>query len=205
MSVSKAKTSQAPIIRLPLDNKLSPTWRWARSDYNSKHCNMSPLLMHAHMWTYCKLYIKYYLLLCANTRKQTTIHTKWNHPSSVKKQRGDHARKPVPNVVHVLLMREEQNNAVGINNVKQLQLFTQLSKRGGQQIILSSVRRVTIVHCTPAQYCTRPDTHSLHFLITSSPSSCGGDFVILQWQNSFCFRLGLVRSCHQQLCFSCWD
>lgn len=97
---------------------------------------------------------------------------------------------------------EEQNNAVGINNVNQPQLFTQLSKRGGQQIILSSVRRVTIFHCTPG---TRPDTHSLHFLITSSPSSCGGDLVILQWQNSFCFRLGLVRSCHQQLCFSCWD
>lgn len=198
MSVSKAKTS-----KLPLDNKLSPTRRRARSDYNSKHCNMSPLLMHAHMWTYCRL--KYCLLLCAITRKQTTIHTKWNHPSSVKKQRRDHARKPVPNVVHVLLMREEQNNAVGINNVNQPQLFTQLSKRGGQQIILSSVRRVTIFHCTPAQYGTRPDTHALHFLITSSPSSCGGDLVILQWQNRFCFRLGLVRSCHQQLCFSCWD
>lgn len=64
----------------------------------------------------------------------TQQHAHSIHILSVEKQRGDREKRPVQNVAHVLLMREEHNNAVDINNVKQAQLFTQLAERDGQQL-----------------------------------------------------------------------
>lgn len=116
-------------------------------------------------------------------------------------------------------MREEQNSAVDINNVNQLQFFSGLAERDRQRFIRSQWGELNFSHAHLFNM-VQGLTRSLHAFWSQlhrhrwraeggGVGICEHMFMIwktiLPWQSAVCFRLALIACCHLWLYLCCWD